>query len=751
MGPFDNVRQRCRWAWTLRTTSIAALLCCAPAHSIPAQEASPPPAPIDEPQFEQMRIGWGTTERYFRTGCWTPVSLTIRGGTKPVVGRLEWTVADGDGVPSTLSVERPVQLNPGQRVTVRGYIKPGRFEVEPIATLRAPATQGGRPIFRKRMERHPADQPLMATERLWVSAGPDVGLMSTAALIQRSTENVADSGIYISRLEDFSEFPARWFGLDGVEWVILSMNDPELNARISSSSAWIDALDEWVQRGGRLLLLAGRESPQLIGPGRPLERFSPGRFERMVTLRVFGAVEQFAGSTVPVAGVGAATAVQVPLLSELRGTVEAAEGSLPLVVRRAHGFGQIVFAGLDLDDRPWRDWKARERLLSRLLGIDVDQMGEPGSLVSGFEAGYSDISGQLRSALDEFSDVQIAPFWLVAALVLVYILWIGPIDYFLVKRVFRRTELTWITFPLAVVLFSVGIYVLARAMKGNDLLVNQVSLLDVDAERNWVRGTTWLNVFSPRVATYEVEVVPRLPDGQKAANTDRLISWQGLPGSGMGGMQSAAVGTPLWGSGYRYGPDLSLLSGVPIQVWSTKAFVSRWSAAQFEAGRALEARLEDDAGYVAGTVTNRLDVPLEDCLLAFGRWVYRLQTLEPGETVELDPLSDPRPLEAELTGRKVSEEDSATPTGYDLLSRNVRQVLRQMMFYDAAGGAAYTRLHHRYQRFIDLSELLELDRAIFIGFIDEPAVETLIDDQPQTNDRNRNWTCLRVVLPLDEL
>ena len=48
-------------------------------------------------------------------------------------------------------------------------------------------------------------------------------------------------------------------------------------------------------------------------------------------------------------------------------------------------------------------------------------------------------------------DVHLVPFFVVALLVIVYILLIGPGDYFLLRRLGRGMQWTWITFPTIVV------------------------------------------------------------------------------------------------------------------------------------------------------------------------------------------------------------------------------------------------------------------------------------------------------------
>ena len=81
------------------------------------------------------------------------------------------------------------------------------------------------------------------------------------------------------------------------------------------------------------------------------------------------------------------------------------------------------------------------------------------------------------------------PFWLVAGLIVGYILLIGPGDYFFLRKVVRRMEWTWLTFPLSSWRWcALGPYVLAYRLKGDQIRVNQIDLVDVDAASGRMRG-----------------------------------------------------------------------------------------------------------------------------------------------------------------------------------------------------------------------------------------------------------------------
>ena len=83
--------------------------------------------------------------------------------------------------------------------------------------------------------------------------------------------------------------------------------------------------------------------------------------------------------------------------------------------------------------------------------------------------GYRDLAGQLRSSLDQFQGIRLVPFSVVALMIVAYILLIGPGDYFFLKKVLGRMELTWITFPTIVVLTSLAAYALGRYFKGDEV------------------------------------------------------------------------------------------------------------------------------------------------------------------------------------------------------------------------------------------------------------------------------------------
>ncbi len=562
-----------------------------------------------------------------------------------------------------------------------------------------------------------------------------------------------------ARLEDIEHLPTDWRGYEGVDAVVLSTSRPEINGKLAGCHDQMQALEEWVQMGGRLVLCVGSQAEKMLAAEGPLRRFAPGRLEKMVPLRRTGALESYCGSRLgmPQAD-NATTLLRVPRLADLQGVVEAREADLPLVVRTARGFGQIIFVAADLDQPPLKNWSDRPMLVARLLDLSTGRSGESEEGTAMMHFGYSDLSGQLRSALDCFTGVRLIPFWLVAGLVVVYLLLIGPGDYFFLRKLVGRMAWTWLSFPLVVLLASLGAYVLAYRLKGDQLRLSQADLVDVDAASGRLRGATWLNVFSPQMESFNFSVEPRSLDGGPARNAQPMAGLVGPARRGAGRDESSRRRAHAVDRAVPFLPDLNALYDVPIQVWSTKSLTARWSASTKVFPRA---ELVDESQLLTGAITNTLGFPLEQCIVAYGRSVYELGTVAPGESARIGSMTKRSELKTLLTGRRMvfveretGEKYRHEATPYDQASTDIPYILRMMMFYDEAGGRSYTGLWNAYQGFVDLSALLKADRAILVAEVPDGVQEKsrgadlLRDGWPLGGAQNKHVTLYRFVFPV---
>ena len=420
--------------------------------------------------------------------------------------------------------------------------------------------------------------------------------------------------------------------------------------------------------------------------------------------------------------------------------------SLPLVVRGPYGFGRVTLIALDVDQKIFSDWPDRGLFWGRAIDLrpqraDTGNVGPQFSAVARFyQNGISDLSTQLRAALEQFPGVKLIPFGWVAFFIFLYILLIGPGDYFFLKKVLKRMELTWITFPTIVIAVSLVAYYAAYLLKGNDLLVNQVDVIDIDQVDGLVRGTTWASLFSPQNRDYSIRTVPLPLDhdagpaesasagepARTAPGTEMIMSWFSSPEDQFGAMGSSSRRFSFAGSGYLYQPirEVEMLEGVRIPIWSTKCVTARWFG---PAGPLVDSDLQPvGTDRLSGSVTNRLDIPLEDAILAFGKQVYLLGTVAPGATIRV-ALSNDRSLSGYMHSKQVNYVDPSYGNRDFRINRS--DLMLAVMFHDSESTAGNERvLANDPLNDVDLTGQLALQRPMLVARVKRPAARIALEN-----------------------
>jgi hypothetical protein len=665
-------------------------------------------------------------------------------------------VIDSDGVETTSAAPIPT-ADAGANNSAVVYTKVGRVG----APVQVALVNGETPIARRviRPDRDSNGETslveLPPTAELIVALGLDrIGLRQ--AFADRG-ETAGESARRVVEIKSITELPTEWFGYDAVDVLVVSASETNLCRQLAADTKRFAALLHWIELGGRLVFLCGGEyAPELLADGQPLASIAPGRLAEVVRLTETGPLEQFAEPAVAVPGRGADGAILIPRLVAVEGAVEAHAGPRPtdppLVVRSARGLGQVTFAGVDLSNPPLSDWKDRHRFLHALLRpyvADSQQQDESQALVA---RGYNDLSGALRQRLGR----SVAPvgFSLVAVLALAYLFVLGPLDYLLIQRWFRQPLMAWITFPAIVLSFGLGGLALAKWREGSTLpRVNSLELIDVDLVGGKMRGTYWAMLHSPRARQFDLSlrVEPRTASAGAEAQSATLLSWWGLPGTGIGGMQTRAANLGIVQHGYRYSSDLAALSDVPVLTMSSKSLHASWTA---PAATLLEADLEDQDGMASGTIVNNTGRELRNARLYYGNWGYRLGNLASGRQIDIGEHLNPGTAKTILTASALNSSGTSTGQsagGVFLVDRaSALELLHVMMFYEAMGGAKFAQLPNRLHTDCDLSGMLtpNVGRAVLVAEVPQ-AGSRLIDGssgEPMQNDATTLVT--RFVIPV---
>lgn len=390
------------------------------------------------------------------------------------------------------------------------------------------------------------------------------------------------------------------------------------------------------------------------------------------------------------------------------------------------GHGTIRLVASDLDGESLGTWKDRKSLWQRLLapyiskGILAGQGNDSAVGVAGY-LGYDDLVGQLRATLDVFSSVRVVTFGQVAGLLIAVLLLIGPLDYFVSVKWLRRPELSWLIAGTMLAAISVGLIFLFQSIRPNEVLVNMAQIVDVDLRSGEVQGRLWSNVYSGSARRVNIRA-----EGPSDARV--FLDWQGLPGRGLGGLQSQLYtdrGMP------DYAIDISAdgastFQGVGIPSAGTKCINGRWLD-QIASNAEVDLQEMRGVDQLEGELVNPLEVELFEPVLFYHNWYYILNSrLAPGERLTVSSETIPKTLTRRLNRQKVVD-GNVSITRWDPADRNqLDRLLELMMFYEAASGINYTSLAHRYQPQVDQSNLLDTDVAILMGRAEQSPVKVVV-------------------------
>lgn len=687
-----------------------------------------------------VRVGLGG---YYKLGHWTPVL----GMAEPnCVAQV--IAPDSDGV---LTVASQELINFGN-LSLR--TRTGRRAPIRIRLLRDDRLIGEQVI---RSVKEPAALESGAKQQTVVAlAATDLFVLRISETTSKPSKSLtgfeAEDATH-AQITDARWLPRHWSGYDAANRIVIEATAGSPLSELEANDPRVTALIEWVRMGGRLVLSCGTDAEAILGQGRALEKLTPGKFARTLDLPQTSPLERFADAELAMEG-----SLRVVQLKNVRGEIEAhgpgRASDLPLVVRTPVGFGEVTFLAFDLGAKPLIEWEDRESLLRKIAGRRAARSIDKNSDNLGpvITRGYDDLAAAMRSRLGAaLPGVTTVPFLAIVAAAIGYLALIGPGDFFLVKKVLKRMELTWITFPATVLLTGAAAYGLAFSLKSSEPQINSIELVDVNTITGELRGAWWAEAYSPQSRRYDVAIAPQTADGQSLNNAEAQLAWFGSPGKGLAGMLSAADDSATLRSGYQLNPNEGELIGLPIHAWSTKTLTARWSA---RAGQGAQARIRTDltptdSELIEGTLINNTDAKLLDVKLLYGDWAWRLGTLSPGEVKTIDagvaPVKFPTILRRDYGESRSTQLAAERIVVEDLPADGL---LHLMMFARKLGGRKFTELGNRYQPFCDLSHQLSPDQAIIIARLEKPRTKLIHGEQSYAEPSEASQTFYRFILPV---
>lgn len=429
----------------------------------------------DNPEIElTARAGY---DGYYKSDFWVPVRVNVANEGPAVQGYLQIVAGNAnsnDRVVYRSPISLPTSSNKGQTLFVHISSFVNELTVELVDS---------------------SDDVLASTEtnRLTGLAADSLlyGIVTRApgqlGYLEDVTGGRTEAAVAYINLAEIPEVAAALNALD-----VLVFDDVDTRQLTSAQRA---GLESWLDTGG-LSVITGGAAWQETTSG--LEDLLPVSISGTQTLDDIPALRTLSNLSFRDPGpylVADSTLRQGETLLHQDGT--------PLVTRRGHGRGSIFFLALDPSLAPLLDWAG-----SRAVWAEIVNYAQP---LPGWANGARQ-SYAATSAVSSLPASDLPAGWALFIFLLIYVVVVGPLNYLVLRRLGRR-ELAWFTIPSLVILFSTSAYLVGFRLKGNETIINQMSIVYGQADGEQARVQTLIGLYSPRRTSYDLmlpaEAIPR--------------------------------------------------------------------------------------------------------------------------------------------------------------------------------------------------------------------------------------------------
>jgi hypothetical protein len=281
-------------------------------------------------------------------------------------------------------------------------------------------------------------------------------------------------------------------------------------------------------------------------------------------------------------------------------------GEHALMIRAPRQRGQITVLCFNPEREPFRSWKNREWFWAKTFDL-------PEQLLTTRAAQYTypaSVDGCFGALVDSKQVRKLPVSWLMLILV-GYLLMIGPVDRYVLKRI-NRPMLTWVTFPSYVVAFSLLIYFIGYKLRAGENEVNELHLVDVlprDGGADW-RGRTYASIYSSANRTYKLA----------GESPERFAAFRGEMSGFSRGWEGNRMTIAQRGNSFS--------ADVFVPVWTSLLQVSDW----WRGGSVpVSVKATRKGADLVVEVENRLPRALTEVRVVQGSRVYELGRINAGE------------------------------------------------------------------------------------------------------------------------
>lgn len=479
--------------------------------------------------------------------------------------------------------------------------------------------------------------------------------------------------VHVAQLK-ISDLPDRAQGWDALDVLIISNVDSG-----TFTAEQKQALELWLANGGKLFVTGGihwQATTAGLNDFLPIELKSTQNITNLSALSTYIKDETlFEQGTIIATG-----------RVQENANILVEQDGLPLLIEKQIGFGEVFYFAADPNLQPLSNWDGMKEIYSHLLGFKSPKP---------IWADASWDSYQANDALATLPELSLPSFIYICCWLGVYVSVIGPVNYFVLRRM-KRTELAWVTVPVLVILFTSLAYFSGFAYRGTRPILNRLMLAQSWEGVNQTQVNALIGVYSPSRTSYTVETQDQFmlyPAQNVNANLQGSDSWLSLKNE---------TGTSL--------PDVHVEIG---GMQSVGARGSMPALTTLAIQHDLTLTLSDKTPMLTGTITNTSNYTISEAVLVTPSGWEILGDLPPNETAKVN-IS----LANSSSTTSTSQYTIMTNLGFDTYAYSNKDIeqRRRASFFQANTGSS--------------SGSINVNSGVYLmGWVDEISMPTGLQDQ----------------------
>lgn len=364
-----------------------------------------------------------------------------------------------------------------------------------------------------------------------------------------------------------------------------------------------NALDKWIKAGGLLVLGTGPNVNKIL---KGLDEIVSAEIGETKQIGSFPVFNDILGTNVAQYGAMEVTELMVKDAEDVL-----SEDNTTISVAVQNGNGKILLHSFDLAMSPFPQASGMAELLKNVYIYEL-----PEQVLNGMD--YSNQYYNLRWTSNNIPPLKTKSIQLIFCLIFLYILILGPVLYFVLKKKDKR-EWGWAAIPVLSIIATGMLFLFSMGSPYKNSIISTISLIQIEDGSDIGAATTFASMKSPKSGTI------------KFASEDKI-----------------ALQENNFGGGYSYWnvqqkkDEMSqkILCGEGTEVsyfdnekWGSNNFTFE---SQVDLDGSLEGVFSLNGNKLIGTIKNNMNVDLEDIVLVFGRQYLKFDGIESKQELTIE-------------------------------------------------------------------------------------------------------------------